>query len=65
MDQMPSPERLFETERLEQERLDVAAARASVSAGFFATSAEVKAWIDAFGTDRPLPVPVPKVSRSR
>ena len=65
MDQRPLPERLFETERLEQERRDVAVARASVAAGLFATSTEVKAWIDAIGTDHPLAVPVPKVPRSR
>ena len=52
-------------DRLATEAEDIAAARASVAAGYYATSAEVKAWIDSLGTDRPLPVPYPRQPRPR
>jgi len=34
-------------------------ARASIAAGYYATSAEVNAWIDSLGGDNTLPVPYP------
>lgn len=43
----------------------IAKARASTAAGYYATSAEVNAWIDSLGTDNPLPVPYPCQPRSR
>jgi predicted transcriptional regulator len=51
-----------ETEAERQRRLvweaeGIARARASTAAGYYATSAEVKTWIDSLGTDNPLPVP--------
>jgi len=49
--------------RLALETESVAAADASVTAGYYATAAEVKAWIDSIGTDRPLPVPYPQHAR--
>ena len=48
-----------------QEEADIAKARASVAAGYYATSAEVNAWIDSLGTDHPLPVPRPREPRRR
>jgi hypothetical protein len=35
-------------------------ARASIAAGYYATSAEVNRWIDSLGTDNPLPAPYPR-----
>ena len=51
-----------ETEADRQRRLAweaemIAEARAELDAGLYATSAEVKAWIDSIGTDREMPVP--------
>jgi predicted transcriptional regulator len=51
-----------ETEAERQRRLAweaerIAEADASIAAGYYATSAEVDAWIDSLGTDNPLPVP--------
>ena len=43
----------------------IAKARVSVAAGYYATSAKIKAWIDSRGTDQPLPVPYPQQSRPR
>ena len=40
-------------------------ARASIAAGYFATSAEVKTWIDSLATDRRKPAPYPQHSRPR
>jgi predicted transcriptional regulator len=40
-------------------------ARASVAAGYYATSAEVNAWIDSLGTGNPLPAPYPNHPRRR
>jgi predicted transcriptional regulator len=59
-----------ETEAERQRRLvweaeGIARARASVAAGYYATSAEVKTWIDSLGTDNPLPVPYPRHKRPR
>ena len=59
-----------ETEAERQSRLDweadrIAEARASIAAGYYVTSAEVKAWIDSLGTDNPLPVPYPRHQRPR
>jgi hypothetical protein len=41
----------------------IAEADASIAAGYYATSAEVDAWIDSLGTDHPLPVPYPRHPR--
>jgi predicted transcriptional regulator len=38
----------------------IAKARASISAGYYATEAEVDAWIDSLGTDHPLPASYPR-----
>jgi predicted transcriptional regulator len=51
-----------ETEADRQRRLAweaemIAEARAELDAGLYATSAEVKAWIDSIGTDHELPLP--------
>jgi predicted transcriptional regulator len=59
-----------ETEAERQRRLvweaeGIARARASIAAGYYATSAEVKTWIDSLGTDNPLPVPYPRHPRPR
>jgi len=51
--------------RLAWEAEGIARARASVAAGCYATSAEVKTWIDSLGTDNPLPVPYPRHPRPR
>jgi predicted transcriptional regulator len=51
--------------RLAWEAEGVARARASIAAGYYATSAEVNAWIDSLGTDNPLPAPHPRQPRSR
>jgi predicted transcriptional regulator len=40
-------------------------ARASIAAGYYATSAEVNAWIGSLGTDTPLPAPHPSHPRPR
>lgn len=52
-------------DRLAIEAEGIARARASLDAGYYATSAEVKAWIDSLATDRPLPVPYPRHPRPR
>jgi len=54
-----------ERDRLAWEAEGIAKARASIAAGMYATSAEVKAWIDSLRTDRPLPVPYPRHPRRR
>jgi predicted transcriptional regulator len=51
--------------RLAREAEGLARARASIAAGYYATSAEVNAWIDSLGTDNPLPVPYPRQPRPR
>ncbi len=51
--------------RIAREAEGIAKARASVACGYYATSAEVKAWINSLGTDRPLPVPYPRHPRPR
>lgn len=51
--------------RLAWEAEGIAKARASIAAGYFATSAEVDAWIDSLRTDNPLPVPYPRHPRPR
>jgi hypothetical protein len=62
----PSPETEAERQRrLAWEAEGVARARASIAAGYYATSAEVKTWIDSLGTDNPLPVPYPRHPRPR
>ncbi|MSP02155.1 MAG: hypothetical protein EXR07_14055 [Acetobacteraceae bacterium] len=43
----------------------IAHARASIAAGYYATSAEVNAWIESLGTSSPLPVPYPRHARPR
>ena len=43
----------------------IARARASIAAGYYATAAEVNAWIESLGTNNPLPVPYPRHPRSR
>jgi hypothetical protein len=58
------PER-FETEAERQRRLaweaeGLVRAWASIAAGYYATSAEVNAWIDSLGSDNPLPMPYPR-----
>jgi predicted transcriptional regulator len=63
-----TPRRETEAERharIAWEAEGIAKARASVAAGYYATSAEVKAWIDSLATDRPLPVPYPSHPRPR
>jgi predicted transcriptional regulator len=53
----PHPDRLaWEAER-------IAEADASLEAGFYATSDEVKAWIDSLGTDAELRPPYPRIPR--
>jgi predicted transcriptional regulator len=49
--------------RLAWEAEMIAEARAELDAGLYATSAEVKAWIDSIGTDHELPVPYPRHPR--
>ncbi len=51
--------------RLSREAEGIACARASIAAGYYATSAEVNAWIDSLGTHDPLPVPYPSHPRPR
>jgi len=51
--------------RLAREAEGIAKARASIAAGYCATSAEVNAWIDSLGTDNPLPLPYPRDPRPR
>ncbi len=52
-------------ERHAREADGIAQARTSVAAGYYATAAEVSAWIDSLGTDNPLPVPYPRHPRPR
>ncbi len=59
-----------ETEAERQSRLaweadGIAEARASIAAGYFATPAEVNAWIDSVGTGSKIPAPYPRHPRSR
>ena len=57
----PRPETEIERQRrLAWEAKGLARARVSIAAGYYATSAEVDAWIDSLGTDNPLPVPYPR-----
>ncbi len=49
--------------RIAWEAERIAEADASIAAGYYATSAEVKAWIDSIGTDLELPVPYPSRPR--
>jgi len=51
--------------RVAWEAEGIAKARASIAAGYYATSAEVDAWIDSLGTGNPLPVPYPRHPRPR
>ncbi len=63
----PPPDTESEAElqaRLVREAERIAEADASIAAGYYATSAEVKAWIDSLGTEHPLPVP-PQSTRVR
>ena len=60
-----SPETEADRERrIAWEAERIAEADASIAAGYYATSAEVNAWIDSLGTDHPLPVPYPRRPRS-
>jgi len=61
----PSETEAERLDRLAREAEGIAKARASVAAGYYATSAEVNAWIDSLGSDTPLPVPYPRHPRSR
>lgn len=62
----PRPETEVERQRrLAWEAEGLARARASIAAGYYATSAEVNAWIDSLGTDNPLPAPYPRHPRPR
>jgi hypothetical protein len=54
----PNDRHAWEAEGLER-------ARASIAAGYYATSTEVNAWIDSLGTDTPLPAPHPSRPRPR
>jgi predicted transcriptional regulator len=68
---MTQPAPLIETAETEADRQRriaweaerIAEARAELDAGLYATSAEVKAWIDSIGTDHELPVPYPRHPR--
>jgi predicted transcriptional regulator len=63
-----TPRREGEVERqrcLAWEAEGLARARASIDAGYYATSAEVAAWIGSLGTDNPLPAPYPRHPRPR
>ncbi len=61
-----SPETEAERQRrLAWEAEGLLRARASIAAGYYATSAEVNAWIDSLGGDNPLPVPYPRHPRPR
>ncbi len=60
----PRPETEAERQdRLAWEAEGIAEARASIAAGYYATEAEVDAWIDSLGTAHPLPVPYPRQPR--
>ena len=62
----PRPETVADRQRqIACEAEGIAKARASIAAGYYATSAEVNAWIDSLGTNNPLPVPYPRHARSR
>jgi hypothetical protein len=64
--QSATPETEIERQiRLAREADGIARARASIAAGYYATSAEVNAWIDSLGTNNPLPVPYPNHPRPR
>jgi predicted transcriptional regulator len=49
--------------RLAREAEMIAEARAELDAGLYATSDEVKAWIDSIGTEHELPIPYPRHPR--
>jgi len=51
--------------RVAWEAEGIARARASIAAGYYATSVEVNAWIDSLGTGNPLPVPCLRDPRRR
>ncbi len=60
----PSAETEVERQaRIAWEAERIAEADASIIAGYYATSAEVKAWIDSIGTDQERPAPYPSHSR--
>ncbi len=73
MDTTPLPDESTQANRLEteterQSRLAweaerIAEADASIAAGYYATEAEVDAWMDSLGTNNPLPVPYPRHPR--
>jgi hypothetical protein len=57
----PRPETEVERQRrLAWEAEGLARARASIAAGYYATSAEVSAWIDSLGGDNLLPLLNPR-----
>ena len=51
--------------RIAREAKGIACARASIAAGYYATTAEVNAWIESLGTHNPLSVPYPSHPRPR
>ena len=60
----PPPETEAERQaRIAWEAERIAEADASIAAGYYVTSAEVRAWIDSIGTDHPLPPPYPSRPR--
>jgi hypothetical protein len=62
--QTPRPEPEADRQhRIAWEAERIAEADASIAAGYYATAAEVDAWIDSLGTDHPLPVPYPRHPR--
>ncbi len=61
----PSETEAERLDRLARETEGIAKARASIAAGYYATSAEVNAWIDSLGSDTQLQVPYPLHPRSR
>jgi hypothetical protein len=61
----PSETEAEQQRRIAREAEGIARARASIAAGYYATSAEVDAWIDSLGSDNPLPVPYPRHPRPR
>jgi predicted transcriptional regulator len=62
--QAASPETEAERQaRIALEAAGISKARASILAGYYATEAEVDAWIDSLGTDHPLAAPYPRHPR--
>lgn len=51
--------------QLAREKAAIVAARAELDAGLYATSAEVKVWIDSIGTDAETKLPYPSQPRAR